>query len=41
MTGVRALAVSLLLALAVAGSALAAHRATPKLVASVSDPFNI
>ena len=41
MTGVRALAVSLLLALAVAGRALAAHGATPKLVASVSDPLNI
>ncbi|HET7572507.1 MAG TPA: plastocyanin/azurin family copper-binding protein [Gaiellaceae bacterium] len=43
MTGVRVLAVSLLaaLALAVAGSALAARHAAPKLVASVSDPLNI
>ena len=41
MTRIRILAAGLVLALALAAAALAAHSATPKLVASVSDPLNI
>ncbi|HET7567022.1 MAG TPA: plastocyanin/azurin family copper-binding protein [Gaiellaceae bacterium] len=41
MRGVRVFVCCLALALVAAGSAVAAHRTTPKLLASVSDPLNI